>query len=388
MMRLKFNQKGRSRLAVLFLTFGIIFVLIVFIVRANKNNTLQSSPNSNSLSASSSKVHVKLLGEMIIRDWSPNGKRLLGDKKDSSGVSQIYTWATDGSDEQIISGLPEKCHKGFAHYHPSGRYIVATVEMNFSCPKKYAEPGAAANSNLWVYDFTNQKWTNITQYSFPKNTSDVKGALSPYFSHNGKKVIWSRITQPANFIDKRKIFGKWDTYIADFSTVGGPRLENVRKLDLGNGNLYETHGFSPDDTKIIFSSEINTDYSAGLDVWMYDLQTKQLTNLTQSPNFYDEHARFSPDGKKIVWGSSSCCKKYNKQRFLGTLQSEAFIMNMDRSNLPVQLTHFNTPGYPEYSNKRTGNWPTSWSPDGKRFITAQQFYDNTPARSYLITILN
>lgn len=357
----------------------LVIVLLGLILLGKLKSSKQNVQKDLEPLRVSSDAKVQLLGDMTIRDWSPDGKRLLGDKKDSSGTSQIYTWATDGSDEQSIEGLAKKCHKGFAHYHPSGRYIVATVEMDFGCPKKSSDPGAAANTNLWVYDFKTNEWTNLTGYPYPKSVDDLAGALSPYFSHDGKKLIWSRISKPANFLDKHQIFGIWQPYIADFLTDGKPRLENITKLDLGNGSLFEMHGFSKDNKSIIFSSDIDLEYTAGLDLFKYDLQTKQLTNLTKTPDFYDEHARFSPDGTKIVWGSSSCCEKYDKKRFLGTLQSEAFVMDTDGSNIS-QITQLNSLG------KRTGNWPTAFSPDGKSFISAQQFYDNTPGKSYLITL--
>jgi Tol biopolymer transport system component len=38
----------------------------------------------------------------------------------------------------------------------------------------------------------------------------------------------------------------------------------------------------------------------GLDLWEYDLRTGEVRNLTNSPTQYDEHARYSPDGRQLV----------------------------------------------------------------------------------------
>ncbi len=76
-----------------------------------------------------------------------------------------------------------------------------------------------------------------------------------------------------------------------------------------------------------------------------DLASRALTNLTKSHHF-EEHARYSPDGKKIAFMSSA---PYD-WLFI-TYQTELMLMNPDGSNKRM-LTHFNVSGLPRFRNRR------------------------------------
>lgn len=359
-----------------FIILIVILALLVVVNNVKKRKVANEEPSGPPAAPI---ANIVRLGDFVARDWSPDGSRLLVDKRDENGVNQMHTVRPDGSDLKLLSASslptdpPANCHKGFGHFHPSGEYVVMTVEMNFNCPKALSLPGLAASTNLWVLSVKSGKWTNLTKYPFPSGGQPV-GALSPYFSHDGKRVVWAKLIGAAKPSDPHKSLGVFEIHLADFVTTGGPHLENDRALSLGNGSLYEPHGFSPDDKKILFSSDINISHSAGLDIWEYHIETGQLANLTNSPETYDEHAQYSPDGSKIAWGSTRCCSSYNKNRFAGTLRAESYLMNADGTNVQ-QMTHFNATGYPESTQARSSGWVTSFSPDGKKLTVAQQFYD-------------
>lgn len=59
-----------------------------------------------------------------------------------------------------------------------------------------------------------------------------------------------------------------------------------------------THGFSPDDRFILFTS--TRDGSLDGEIYVMNLATRATTRLTADPA-WDEHAHFSPDGAKISW---------------------------------------------------------------------------------------
>lgn len=369
---------------------AILLVLLLLLVPLIKKRVIQVS-TSEAFPAGYGQAQA--LGKIDVTDWSPDGTRLLGHNKDASGVFQVYTWDTNGGDEQMISvpagvpGLSAGCHKGFAHYGPGGEYIVLSVEMNFLCPKQNSAPGLASSTNLWVVHLRTNTWTNLTNYPLPQQVTDLNGALSPYFSPDGTKIVWAKILEKADYSNPRMIFGKWEVHVADFSLDGGPHITNDTVLALGDGNIYETHGFSPDGGKILFSADIGLEYSAGLDLWEYNLTTRELTNLTNSPREYDEHARYSRDGQSIIWGSTKCCRSYNVQWFLGTLRSEAYTKRLDNLAEQTQLTRFNMEGLFIRKTERTGNWTTAWSPDGKSIIVAQQTYsDGIKWKSWKITL--
>lgn len=355
----------------------LMLIFVAFLIPSAKDRISELVQARAATSLYSEKT---LLGDMIVTDWSPDGTRLLGYRKDADGVFQVYTWDTNGKDEQMIlvpSGLPglsAECHKGFPHYGPNGDYIVLTVEMNFGCPKQYSEPGLASSTNLWIINTHTNAWTNLTKYPYPQNVTDLNGALSPYLSPDGTKVVWAKILEKADYANPRMIFGKWEVHVADISYVGGPRLTNDRVLNVGDGNIFEPHGFSPDSTKVLFSADIGLEYSAGLDIWEYNLVTDEMRNLTNSPTEYDEHARYSADGESIIWGSTQCCSSYNVRWFLGTLRSEAYTKRLDALQHASQLTRFNPTSWFDRKRDRTGNWTTAWSPDQTYVIDAQQTY--------------
>ncbi len=68
-------------------------------------------------------------------------------------------------------------------------------------------------------------------------------------------------------------------------------------------------------------------------MWGVKLWTNRLKRLTETPNEWDEHAHYSPDGKKIVWMSSTGFDRdwgdisgHNWQKYLVT---ELWIMDAD-----------------------------------------------------------
>lgn len=140
--------------------------------------------------------------------------------------------------------------------------------------------------------------------------------------------------------------------------------ENISMLQPGeNHNFYEVHGFSPDDKKLIFSASMHADKWTGMDIYVLYLENGNLERLTHTPNEWDEHAHFSPDGKKIIWASSHDYEFKN----LRNLRLELWVMDADGSN-KTRLTHFNEPGYPEYTGVKTVVGDCCWSPDGDKIL--------------------
>jgi Tol biopolymer transport system component len=106
-------------------------------------------------------------------------------------------------------------------------------------------------------------------------------------------------------------------------------------------------------------SGANSNY-LGVDEMNVDSGTvKRLTY--HSAYTWDEHAHYSPDGKKIIWMSSKGLR-FTVKPF--DLEAEFWIMNRDGSG-KQQLTWFHTPGHPHYLNKSFAVAADfDWSPDG------------------------
>ncbi|SHL11612.1 WD40-like Beta Propeller Repeat [Bradyrhizobium lablabi] len=309
-----------------------------------------------------------------VRDWSARTNKLLMDERDENGVYQVYTLNPDGSDLRAITGgaggggPAANRHKGFAHFDPKGRYIVMEAELaeqlvgNSARVQKAVSPGSGVWMDLWVVTTDGRHWTNLTNFT----TGKLTGALSPHFSPDGRRIVYARLIGKA---DSKRTFGYFELHMADFSEEGSPHLANDRVL-LGGDGVYEPHGFSRDGTKVLFASDHGLPNTMGLDLFEYDLGTNQVRNLTNSPDQYDEHARYSPDGSRIAWGSSQGIASYRTN--LKTLASEAYLMNADGGGKSERLTHFNEKGFPESTMLQSGVWPTAFSPDGTQLVVAQQ----------------
>lgn len=157
--------------------------------------------------------------------------------------------------------------------------------------------------------------------------------------------------------------GQWVIRLADFSIeAGAPRLQNVRTLRPGNLQLYETHGFSPDDRRILFSASPHGGNYYNLEIYAYELATGKLARLTRNDE-WDEHAQFTADGRHIVWASSEAIAQRKDPR---DLRLDYWMMNADGSERR-RLTRFNAPGAPEFrANTVVADF--EFGPDGKTIV--------------------
>jgi Tol biopolymer transport system component len=92
--------------------------------------------------------------------------------------------------------------------------------------------------------------------------------------------------------------------------------------------------------------------------------------VTDTPSDWVEQASYSPNGQKITFMSSECCN-WDPDNWR-SLAAEIFLMDANGGRR-VQLTHFNTPGYPESREGRSIATWSVWSPDGTQLIVEQIF---------------
>ena len=323
------------------------------------------------------RLGIRLLTEGNVSDWSPDGQTLAMHKQNESGLWETFLIRPDGS---VIKNLntvvqagdpPAECDRGNAHFHPSGKYLVMQVsEPEAGCPSAHGDPGQGAWTNLWAYELATGRWTKLTSYTYLP-TFRIYGTLFPNFSRSGNKLVWSKLLAPAS---SANVFGKWELHVATFSEVGGLHLENDRSYRPKEASFYEPFGFTAGDKEILFTANIGykspAETLASSDLWLLNVQSGSHKNWTNSSNEYDEHARISPDGKKVVWGVSG----------------DVRIRNLDQSNDRMRLTYFNTWGYEEFL-WGTWGWGMAWKPDGKEVVVVQQFPGNEiKNRSWVVTL--
>ena len=305
---------------------------------------------------------------------SPDGRRLLVNKKDEAGIAQVYI-GERGSDELTCitcSDQPEgpkaKRFKMQPRWHPSGRWIFLAVEREQYSPpvllglsRKYVE-GQLQNglfTNMYAVSVDGRRWHRLTDFhSGRKGTPD--GFTGPAFTPDGRQAVWSQIVDGNIF--KYYPFGRWELILADFHDEDGmPRFTNLRDITPPRMNWNEPGNFHPDAERLVFSGSDQKD-AQGMDIFILNIRTGGLQNLTNSPKVWDEHGLFSPDGKKIVFMSAHPYRDDPKTSKILSIKTEFMLMNSDGSDL-TQLTRFRERGSPEYGPGIAAS--SAWSRDGQ-----------------------
>jgi Tol biopolymer transport system component len=283
------------------------------------------------------------------------------DSKGSDGYYDVYRMNMDGAKRKCLTcdkvQVPQK-HNGQPAWHPNGDFIVfqsvdpelkGLPEVLSRQEKILTGPGAGVNNNLWLTDKDGERFWQLTEIE------DKKSVLHPHFSHDGKKLIWAEIVD-----QKVKPSGDWVIKIADVVIdENSTKLKNIIVLKPDNMQFFETHGFSADDSNILFSATPDGYYS-NLDIYSYDLITKELKQLTGPDSEWDEHAQYSPDGKKIVWVSSKGISQKIQQY---KVKTDYWIMDSNGEN-KMRITFFNDPQDKNYIISGVAAADNAWTSDG------------------------
>jgi Tol biopolymer transport system component len=294
--------------------------------------------------------------------WSPDGKRLAYAAKDKKGFFQIHTVDIDGKNDINLTegkpGIPGK-HAGGPNWHPGGKYILYVAEKDKHPGISYESiPGFGGYSDVWVMNADGSKYWQLTDTP----NKPEGGILIPRFSADGKKVCWAERVEPANFFDPRKSFACWVIKVADFvETETGPQLKNTKTFEPGARGFYESYGFTPDGKRVIFCSNMNQPSVWTSQIFTMDAETgKDVKRLTEKD--YNEHAVYSPDGRFIVWMTTTQS---------GTIGCDWWVMKPDGSG-KRRLSYLNMPGHKQFANQAVWAGLVTFSPDGKRFIGEYQ----------------
>ena len=296
--------------------------------------------------------------------WNKKTNRIAFDRLGKDGYFDLWVMNRDGTGQKSLTSnhplLPNK-HIGQPSWHPSGKLIA--IQAQKAHVPRYADtkctPGAGVLNDLWIITSDGKQAWKI--HSVRDDVSkDSAGVLHPHFSHDGTKLFWAERVQ-----HNRRPFGKWILRIADFNfhEARGPRLGAIRDYNPGGKNsFFESHNFSPDDQYVLFTG--NQD--GPLEIYEMKAETGGVQRLTQhSLSTWDEHAHYSPDGRRIVWMSSRNLRFEIKPFYL---QTDFWIMNRNGTQ-KRRLTWFHKPNHPHYLDKTFAVAADfDWSPKGDQII--------------------
>ncbi len=245
---------------------------------------------------------------------SPDGKKVVYtvayySVPENKSNREVFVMNADGSDYKQITKT------GFAENEAV--WIKGGTKIAFLCNE-------SGSSQLWEMNPDGTDRKRLSDYD-----KDIEGFA---FSPDEKKVLFISQVKTVNStadkypdLDKAtgviitdlmyKHWDEWVTtaphpFVADFD---GKSISNP--VDVMEGELFESPmkpfggieqlAWNTTSDKIAYTSRKKTgkEYaiSTNSDIYVYDLNTKQTTNITEENKGYDTNPTYSPDGKSIAW---------------------------------------------------------------------------------------
>lgn len=293
---------------------------------------------------------------------SPTEDLMAFTQLDSDEVYQVYVKKTgDKGTGKCIScselpGHPRlDRNKPMLTWHPSGDWLIVGIEENEhdntwmpnSWQRGFLQSGIWLN--LWITNPTGDKWHQVTDFK-PTRENPSNGYVGTAFTPDGRKGVWAEIVDGNIFVNS---FGIWKLFIADFvvSPDGTPSFINKKEITPAGARWIEPGNFAADGRHMLISSDIGLDDAQGQDQYLLDVVTGKVVNLTKTPEVWDEHGLFSLDNRKVSFMSSYPFKNDPRSHKTFSLKTEIMLMDLDGGHLQ-QITHFNSPGYPESLGKQ------------------------------------
>lgn len=279
--------------------------------------------------------------------WSASGTKLIFQRqeKNDEGCDQQYVINADGSGMQRVSNGRGRTTCGY--FWDGDRKIVYASSQAFEagCPQPpdrsagyvwplnvldlYIADADGRNTRRLTTDatynaeatlspdgkrfiFTSTRDGDLELYSMKTDGTDLRRLTNrvgydggAFYSHDGKHIVW-RAGYPvtaADTADYRRLLGqrlvrpaKMELWIAN---ADGSNPRQITQL--GGANFAPF--FTPDDTRIIFSSNHKNPRSRNFDLFLVNVDGTGLEQVTFDPEF-DGFPMFSPDGSKLVWASN------------------------------------------------------------------------------------
>lgn len=275
-------------------------------------------------------------------DWSHDGKRILFVEKTFGDVFEV----------DVATRIIRAVTHHFAHHGFTRALYLANGDILLSGPEQL-DPKKPSDARIQCWLFVLDK-----DLKNPPLPLGAKCSEGPAVSRKRPHIAWTQVSaQYPNDMPKDA------SRLLEADLVyenGTPKLARQRVI-LDSGDLpfkctMETQSFAPpDEARLTFSA-----YGyQGTEVCLVDLATKKVTNLTNSPDEYDEPEGVFPDGQHTLVE----CDRQNKHGKRGWQFIDIWKLRLDGGGYAQRLTYFS-----DYAGFKASNPVVS---DDGRFMAFQ-----------------
>ena len=171
-------------------------------------------------------------------------------------------------------------------------------------------------------------------------TNNSDRDFSPSWSPDGKRIAF--VSDRDGHVHARHGWSTYEIYVMDADGGNQQNLSNHPSND-------RSPSWSPDGTRIVFSSGRDNDRNHNIEIYMMDNDGSNLQRLTNNLT-EDEYPSWTPDGERIVF---SARREGHVENKFG-ITYEIYVMDADGGN-EQRLT-----------DNRNNDWSPVWSPNGTR----------------------
>jgi hypothetical protein len=300
--------------------------------------------------------------------WNAATLTLAFGKPRSDGHYATYLSDADGGQVRRVAfaGWRDDRHQFPAAWHPSGRYLVMTVEKTDHVGSQAdATPGYGGYSDYWLVTPDGRSASKLVDLPGDSAHAITHAAFSP----DGTKFVWTERIKAPRIASRNLLAGSYRFNVANFVETELPHLTDVRSIiPEGADQGGEVESIAADDKTIAFWSTFRTKNLFASRIYTMDIENGSIQELTTES--WSQAPTFTPDGSHIVYMSGT-----QSDTFPFSLQgADWWIMRRDGSH-KQRLTYMNRRGNPQ----SVGKFRLAGS---LSFISDQRFYGDVMTKSF------
>lgn len=301
----------------IFLCFGLMALIFASCQQKTKEKDLIEKPQTEVKDGKLTPEVLWAFGRIGDVSVSPDGEKVLYTVtyysiEQNKGNAEVYIMDKDGKN---VKRLTETKNSEFnVVFNPKGDKIGFI----------YVEEG---DVNIWQMNLDGSNREKISDFT----EGDLEGFA---YSPDGSKILYVRalpkkdkysylkegLDKTTGRVNDDLMYRHWDNWV---DNIPQPFVAEFDGKKIGEGvNLLEGTefespmrpwggmeqlAFSPDSKKIAYTCRKKTGkeyaYSTNSDIYLYDIATKEVKNLSENMMGYDQNPVFSSDGKYLAWES-------------------------------------------------------------------------------------